>query len=655
MRSLDRPTVAGVGLGWWSIWLSTAYLSLFICSALARWVPPFLRDSVGWVSLPLRHYIAYAIAIEKYNAFCAWTLVLWITWLTLIDTQSGTSTAAVFPAEQPAGNATSIVPILQSASTLNTMTQTSFVHTASHFFFGVVICAALLLGEKLCIQVIAYNFHQVSYASRIDESNRSIAVLARLYAGSKDKLTQPDTDLAAERPLLGTFNTFAARAVNDQPAWLYAELYALNEELKPRNNAVAAAAATLGADDPLVPGSARRVVILSLGSAEQTRHLARRIFFSFAHAQDTSPEPTIGFSDFLAAVKEEALAHRTWLTFDRDGNGNIMLDEMVEACQLIRNERKGLLDSVRDIGSVVGSLDSMLMSVHWVVSLTLLAAMLSVKFSQLVLGLGSIVLGLSWLLSGNAQELLQSIVFLFLKHPYDVGDLVRIIDLQTDLVVTEMHMLSTTFRNMAGESVHMSNMHLATGSGIVNLRRSGPIEEPFSIDFAHETTYLQLESLRSKMLEWIQTQERDFLPGLDLRIASMDAASRMSITVGIRYKSNTQEYLLRQRRRNRWLCRFKEVTAELQIRGPSADPQTQWIAHKGEAARAAVRGGPEREYLLMDDRESDAVFLQQRTPWVADEGQPVEAEQQHPPPTIARSEAENFRHAVESYRQHNAS
>lgn len=35
-------------------------------------------------------------------------------------------------------------------------------------------------------------------------------------------------------------------------------------------------------------------------------------------------------------------------------------------------------------------------------------------------------LGLSWLIGESSSELLSSSIFLFVKHPYDVGDMVRL-------------------------------------------------------------------------------------------------------------------------------------------------------------------------------------------------------------------------------------
>ena len=622
------------------MWFSIVWLSVFACRAVTSLLPGLLRRTIGLVSLQSRHYIAYLAAVESYLALFVWSLVVWITWLAIVWGHFQNPNAPLL-SPLASGSATNTTLVVAQASQ-DTASEASSMVAVGRFFLGACICTFLLLAEKVCIQIIAYNFHQVSYASRIADCKFHLDLLSRLYSLSKRDLTEPDTDLDAEKPIVGSLKSggsgldglgsrYDTSAQSENHGYGFGRAAAASKEKKrqqstSQNNALAAAAADMSMRTVLLPGSAERVVLLALTSADQTKHLARRLFFSFAR-KNKDGTLMIKYVDLAAVLGEEQLAQSAWATFDQDENGDILEEEMLQACQLIRKERQSVINSVRDIGSAVGSLDSMFMvrlpkchvrvseisnppflqSFYTVISCTIIAALLSVKFSSLVTSLGSVVLGLSWLISGNAQELLQAIVFLFVKHPYDVGDLVYLVDLKQEYVVDEMRMLSTVFRTMSGESFQIGNAKLATGNGVINLRRSGPIEEPYEFDVAYGTTYQQLENLRAKMLLWLAEQKRDFLPGLDIQIKGMSAPTSMQLTVGIRYKSNIQEYHLKQQRRNRWLCHFKELLAELQIHGPDAekDEKPAWASKKGDAAREAVRGGVDREYILMDQRESD--------------------------------------------------
>ena len=53
--------------------------------------------------------------------------------------------------------------------------------------------------------------------------------------------------------------------------------------------------------------------------------------------------------------------------------------------------------------------------------------------------------GLSWLIGGSLAEVLTSIIFLFIKHPYDVGDRVTLGKDKETYTVKEIRLLSTVF------------------------------------------------------------------------------------------------------------------------------------------------------------------------------------------------------------------
>jgi small-conductance mechanosensitive channel len=82
---------------------------------------------------------------------------------------------------------------------------------------------------------------------------------------------------------------------------------------------------------------------------------------------------------------------------------------------------------------------------------------------------GLLIPGLSWLIGGTLQEVLASIIFLFIKHPFDVGD--SVVLLKENYTVREIRLLSTVFIDSNGTSVQAPNNVLNT---MVNLPWSYP-------------------------------------------------------------------------------------------------------------------------------------------------------------------------------------
>jgi small-conductance mechanosensitive channel len=64
-------------------------------------------------------------------------------------------------------------------------------------------------------------------------------------------------------------------------------------------------------------------------------------------------------------------------------------------------------------------------------------------------------IGLSWLIGGSLQEVLTSIIFLFVKHPFDVGDRINLKD--GNFTVKEIRLLSTIFLDGNGTLVQAPN------------------------------------------------------------------------------------------------------------------------------------------------------------------------------------------------------
>lgn len=152
---------------------------------------------------------------------------------------------------------------------------------------------------------------------------------------------------------------------------------------------------------------------------------------------------------------------------------------------------------MRDLDSAVGRLDNILMSVYVIIVMLIIAVclvsfsmLLDLEFDTIYPGHSTsfvgnrgrfsnswLVLlyyhlsastpdlrysysGLSWLIGGTSQEVLGSIIFLFIKHPYDVGD--PIVLVKEFYTVKEIRLLSTVFLDANGTSVQAPNNVLNT-------------------------------------------------------------------------------------------------------------------------------------------------------------------------------------------------
>jgi small-conductance mechanosensitive channel len=132
--------------------------------------------------------------------------------------------------------------------------------------------------------------------------------------------------------------------------------------------------------------------------------------------------------------------------------------------------------------------------------------------------------GLSWLIGGSLAEVLTSIIFLFIKHPYDVGDRIKV---EKDIyTVKEIRLLSTIF--LAGDNALVQAPNVVLNSQfIINFRRSPEMSEPFTFDVGYETSFEQIEALRGRMVAFLSNERRDYVAVFDVIV--MGKERRLSV------------------------------------------------------------------------------------------------------------------------------
>lgn len=119
-------------------------------------------------------------------------------------------------------------------------------------------------------------------------------------------------------------------------------------------------------------------------------------------------------------------AQAAFAIFDKDGNGDATRDEIESAVLGIHRERLALEASMRDLDGAVRRLDDIFLVVVVAIAILILASMITNKLTTFVTSAGTFILGLSWLIGTTMQEILLACIFLFVKHPFDVGDRVDI-------------------------------------------------------------------------------------------------------------------------------------------------------------------------------------------------------------------------------------
>lgn len=306
-----------------------------------------------------------------------------------------------------------------------------------------------------------------------------------------------------------------------------------------------------------------------LNSTTGSQVLARRLYRTFAH-EDSE---TVFADDLRNAFDNDDEADAAFTMFDKDLNGDISMEELEAVCVEIGRERKAITASLKDLDSVVSKLDDVFLFIVFIITILVLVSLISTSASGVLTSAGSAVLALSWLFSATAQEFLQSCIFVFVKHPFDVGDRVTIYGNTgsqlkgDDYFVKEISLLFTEFKKMEGHVVQAPNSYLNT-LFILNQRRSGGLAEAVPVTIKFGTTLEQIDGLRARLLEFVSSENREYQKNILTELTTIYEAYSITLNVVFFYKSNWQNELLRLQRRNKFICAMMVTMNELGIEGP---------------------------------------------------------------------------------------
>lgn len=527
-----NASVGGVALLWFGVWLEIVWLTLWAGRIIAKCIP----YPLGLISSLFTNNAKKWRDLGKQLELPA-TLFFW--WL---------------------GVLISFLPTMKHHHVNGNTTTQDWERTLNKIIISVFVGVTCNFGEKLIIQLIAISFHLRTYADRIDINKFQIGSLTKLYVYSKAQIAMEDTEFEEKAPASGV-RTPAIYADQAQAA--------ITKAFAKVGDVAGTVAGDFTGKRIAKSGHPSQVVLTLLNTTSGSQILARRLYRTFVR----DGFETVFSGDLKPAFDNDDEADAAFSMFDKDMNGDISMDELESVCVEIGRERKAITASLKDLDSVVSKLDDVLFFIVGVIFVLVLISLLSTSAAGVLTSAGSTVLALSWLFSATAQEFLQSIIFVFVKHPFDVGDRVSIYGNTgaqlkgDDYFVKEIALLYTEFKKMEGQVVQAPNSYLNT-LFILNMRRSGGLAEGIPIVIRFGTTIEQIDNLRQALTEFVLSEKREYQGKILTELRDVTEAYSLTLNVVFFYKSNWQNELLRLQRRNKFICALMVAMQNLGIEGP---------------------------------------------------------------------------------------
>lgn len=494
------------------------------------------------------------------------------------------------------------------------------------FFFTLTIAA-----EKILIKIISIRFHKTAYAERIgkitkalktfdylkdhrpkDKGTNSPFAFSRTPKGARTPISfsmpnhgtqssapadmlgeQPPSGQVTPKPGFFSRKTHAEKRPGDSPTTV--PMRNLSEPTTPGPNTPGAASArstrskrTMNAAKQKASQAttlARKAMVdpthlltdetvgvgLDVNSPAEARRLARTLFRAYRGRHRRS---YLIPSDFEVAYKNPEDAKEAFEVFDSDRNGDVSMTEMKNTIVEIYKDRRFVAKSLEDTSSALSQLDLIFLFVAMIIVAFEAFAIFNVDVSKTLTTFYTLAIGASFVFKESAQEVFDSIIFLFVTHPFDTGD--RVCVNESVMVVQKMSLLSCQFLLWDNTQIFINNA-LLSQMFIMNYRRSGYQWESVKMQVAFDTPLSTLDAVQADVIHWLQTEpDRMFEPSTAIVPQTIDFMRCITVTIGMTHRANYQDWGARWYRRN---CFFAAVCYYMRKHGVKYMNSTQPIIY----------------------------------------------------------------------------
>ncbi|XVF48925.1 hypothetical protein PTKIN_Ptkin03bG0227500 [Pterospermum kingtungense] len=226
-------------------------------------------------------------------------------------------------------------------------------------------------------------------------------------------------------------------------------------------------------------------------------------------------------------------------------------------------ERKSLAHSLNDTRTAIEELNKLISVVLVLVIIIVWLLMMGFLTTQILVFISSQLLLAAFMFGNTAKTVFEAIIFVFVMHPFDVGDRCVIDGVQ--MVVEEMNILTTVFLRYDNEKIFYPNSVLAT-KPISNFYRSPEMSD--SVEFTVDVSTLveQIGALKAKIKQYLESKPQHWRPGHSVQVKDIENMNKMKMALYLTHTINFQNYGDKGSRRSELVLELKRIFEALDIK-----------------------------------------------------------------------------------------
>ncbi|KAH7543972.1 hypothetical protein ACOSQ2_031415 [Xanthoceras sorbifolium] len=226
-------------------------------------------------------------------------------------------------------------------------------------------------------------------------------------------------------------------------------------------------------------------------------------------------------------------------------------------------ERRALALTLNDTKTAVNRLHRMVNILVGIIIVVIWLLILGIATSKFLLFVSSQLVVVAFVFGNSCKQVFEAIIFLFVMHPFDVGDRCEIDGVQ--MVVEEMNILTTVFLRYDNQKVIYPNSILAT-KPISNYYRSPDMGDAVEFCVHISTPAEKIMAMKERIIDFIEVKKKDhWYPAPLFIFKDVEELNRVRIAIWLTHKMNHQDMGERWVRRAHLVEELVKIFRELDI------------------------------------------------------------------------------------------
>ncbi|KAK6256935.1 hypothetical protein QUC31_000394 [Theobroma cacao] len=225
-------------------------------------------------------------------------------------------------------------------------------------------------------------------------------------------------------------------------------------------------------------------------------------------------------------------------------------------------DRKALALSLNDTKTAVDELHNMLNILVAIVIAVIWLIILGIPVTHFLVFISSQLLLVVFIFGNTCKTVFEAIIFLFIMHPFDVGDRCEVDGVQ--MIVEEMNILTTVFLRFDGQKIVFPNSLLST-KPIGNFYRSPDMIETIEFCIHVSTPSEKIAIMKERIIRYIESREHHWHKNPLVVVTDVEDMNKLKFSVSSKHKMNYQNMAERWGRRGHLLEETIKILKDLDI------------------------------------------------------------------------------------------